>query len=135
MGVVPNIAALLVDSVGGARLQQDQPTNHSEGPATASPPPKMQKMCLAPPPPICHTTGMTADILENELKTLPEAERTRIIRGALQELSPSALKALERQLRRFAHPEVPEDVWTGFEEAEDGRGIEVRDEHFEHPPI
>jgi len=91
-------------------------------------------MCLAAPPQICHATGMTVDVLENELKTLSEAERTRIIRGALQELSPAAIKALERQLRRFAHPEVPEDVWTGFEEAEDGRGIEVRDEHFEHPP-
>jgi hypothetical protein len=78
---------------------------------------------------------MTADTLENELKTLPEAERARIIRGALQELSPATIKALERQLRRFAHPDVPEDVWTGFEEAEDGRGIEVRDEHFKHPPV
>jgi hypothetical protein len=78
---------------------------------------------------------MRADILENELKTLPEEERARIIRGALQELSLSTLKALERQLRRCAHPEVPEDVWIGFEEAEDGRGIEVRDEHFERPPI
>ena len=95
----------------------------------------MPKLCLAPLPQICDNTGMTSDILENELKTLPEAERTRIIRGALQELSPPALKALERQLRRFAHPEVPEDVWIGFEEAEDGRGIEVRDEHFEHPPV
>jgi hypothetical protein len=92
-------------------------------------------MCLAAPPQICNTTGMTVDVLENELKTLSEAECTRIIRGALQEHSPAAIKALERQLRRFAHPEVPEDVWTGFEEAEDDRGIEVRDEHFEHLPV
>jgi hypothetical protein len=92
-------------------------------------------MYLAAPTQICDTNGMTSDILENELKSLPEAERTRIIRGALRELSPPAIKTLERQLRRFAHPEVPEDVWTGFEEAEDGRGIEVRDEHFDHPPV
>jgi hypothetical protein len=78
---------------------------------------------------------MTAEILENELKTLPEEERARIIRRTLQGLSPDMLKALERQLRRFAHPEVPEEVWTGFEEAEDGRGIEIRDEHFERPPV
>ncbi len=51
-------------------------------------------------------------------------------RSCRQEL----LEALERQLRRLAHPEVPEDVWTGFEEAEDGRGIEMRDEHFDQPP-
>ena len=78
---------------------------------------------------------MTADILENELKILPEAERARIIGGALQELSPTTLKSLERQLRRCAHPEVREDVWIGFEEAEDGLGLEVRDEHFERPPV
>jgi hypothetical protein len=78
---------------------------------------------------------MTSEILENELKTLPEAERARIIRKALQELSPTTLKALERQLRRCAHPEVPEDVWIGFEEAEDGHGIEVKDEHFARPPV
>ena len=78
---------------------------------------------------------MTANTLENELKSLPEAERTQVIRAALQELSPPALKAMERQLRRFAHPEVPEDVWIGFEESEDGQGIEIQDEHFEHPPV
>jgi hypothetical protein len=92
-------------------------------------------MCLAPQPQICHASVMTGDVLENELKTLPEAERTRIIRGALQELSPGALNIVERQLRRFAHPEVPEDLWTGFEQAEDGQGIEVRDEHFDQPSI
>jgi hypothetical protein len=42
---------------------------------------------------------------------------------------------VERQVRRCAHPEAPEDVWIGFEEAEDGRGIEVREGHFERPPI
>jgi hypothetical protein len=30
---------------------------------------------------------------------------------------------------------VPEDVWIGFEEAEDGCGLEVRDGHFERPPV
>jgi len=44
-------------------------------------------------------------------------------------------KALERGLRRVAHPDVPRDVWTGCEEAEDGRGIEIRDGHFERPPV
>jgi hypothetical protein len=47
----------------------------------------------------------------------------------------TTLKALERQLRRLAHPEVPEDVWIGFEEADDGQGIEVRDQHFEGSPL
>jgi hypothetical protein len=34
--------------------------------------------------------GMAVAILENELKILPETEWARIIRGALQELSPPA---------------------------------------------
>ena len=94
-----------------------------------------RKTRLAPPLQLNNSNSMTADILESELKTLPEAERARIIRRALQELSPPALKTLERQLRRFAHPEVPEDVWIGFEQAEEWRGIEIRDEHFERPPV
>ena len=49
-----------------------------------------------------------------------------------EDATPSAF--LERQLRRLAHPEVPEDVWTGFEEAEEGRGTEILDAHFEQPP-
>jgi len=78
---------------------------------------------------------VTAEILKNEFKTLPEADRAQIICGAMRELSPQALKALERQLRGVAHPEVPEDVWAGFEEAEDGWGIEICDERFERPPV
>lgn len=78
---------------------------------------------------------MTAAILEQGLKALPEAERTRVISEALRELSPSTMKAIERRVRRLAHPEVPEDVWIGFEEAEDGQSIEMKDEHFEQPPV
>ena len=77
---------------------------------------------------------MTASTLERELKMLPEPERSRIISEALRELSPATIKTLERRLRRLAHPEVPEDVWIGFEEAEDGEGVEIKDEHFERPP-
>jgi len=41
----------------------------------------------------------------------------------------------ERQLRRLAHPEVPEDVWAGVEDAEDDFGLEIKDEHFDRPPL
>ena len=78
---------------------------------------------------------MTAATLEKELKALPEAERTKVISTALQELSPQTIKTLERRVRRLAHPEVPEDVWVGFEEADDGKGIEMKDEHFDKPPV
>ena len=69
-------------------------------------------------------------MLEHELKTLSETERAQIISDALPSLSPPTLKALERRVRRVAYPDVPEDVWIGFEEAEDGRGIEIKAEHF-----
>jgi len=77
---------------------------------------------------------MTVSMLEQELKTLPDLERAKIICAALPELSPAALRKLERQLRRLTHPEVPEDVWIGFEEAEDGLGTEIRDGQFDQPP-
>lgn len=77
---------------------------------------------------------MTATVLERELKALPEAARAKVIGAALRELSPTRLKDLERELRRLAHPEVPEDVWAGFEEAEAGLAHEIKDEHFARPP-
>jgi hypothetical protein len=78
---------------------------------------------------------MTVTTIERELKALPEAERTKVISEALRELSPQTIKSLERRVRRLAHPEIPEDVWTGFEEAEDGKRIEMKDKHFENPPV
>jgi hypothetical protein len=77
---------------------------------------------------------MTTTALKRQLQSLPEAERSNVIRAALPKLSPAALKTIERQLRRLAHPEVPEDVWVGFEEAEDGSGMVMEDKHFTNPP-
>jgi hypothetical protein len=77
---------------------------------------------------------VTAIGLERELQSLPEEQRAQVIRSALGMLSAGALKDMERQVRRLAHHEVPEDVWIGFEEAEDGQGAEIRDEHFNQPP-
>ena len=73
---------------------------------------------------------MTTATLKRELHALPEAERALLIGSALKGLSPASIQALERQVRRLAHPEVPEDVWIGFEEAEAGLGIEIKDGHF-----
>jgi hypothetical protein len=77
---------------------------------------------------------MTTAALKRELHALPEAERARLIGSALKNLSPASIQTLERQVRRLAHPEVPEDIWVGFEEAEAGLGIEIKDDHFAHPP-
>jgi hypothetical protein len=42
---------------------------------------------------------------------------------------------VERLLRRLQHPDVPEDVWEGFEECADGKAIEMQDEHFARLPV
>lgn len=78
---------------------------------------------------------MTATKLANELKTVPEAERAKLISAALSDLYPNSGKFIERLVRRVEHPEIPEDVWQGFEECEDGKAIEMKDEHFDQPPV
>jgi len=53
----------------------------------------------------------------------------------LRDLYPQSGKFIERLLRRVEHPEIPEDVWQGFEECEDGKAIEMKEEHFDQPPV
>jgi hypothetical protein len=38
-------------------------------------------------------------------------------------------------LRGLENPDIPEDVWQGFEEYEDSKGIEMTDEHFWPSPV
>ena len=71
----------------------------------------------------------------HELEILPDSKRTKTIKTVLQKLYPKSRKVIERLLRRIEHPEIPEDVWEGFEEAEDGKLIPMRDEHFDKPPV
>ena len=68
---------------------------------------------------------MSATELVSELKALAEPERTEIIGAVLRNLYPQNGKFIERLLRRLEHPGVPEDVWEGFEDAEDGRFVEM----------
>ncbi len=77
---------------------------------------------------------MSATEMIDELTAMPEEMRHQTLKAILGRLYPEAKKTIDRMLRRIEHPEVPEDVWVGFEEAEDGNGIEVRDEHFTNPP-
>ena len=77
---------------------------------------------------------MSAAQIVSELEEMPAEARQQVVRSVLAILYPRSTKAIERLLRRIEHPEVPEDVWDGFEEAEDGKGIEMRDEHFVQPP-
>lgn len=69
-----------------------------------------------------------------ELTAMPDEKRHETLKAILARLYPAGVKNIERMLRRVEHPEVPEDVWEGFEEAEDGKGIEMQDGHFDNPP-
>jgi hypothetical protein len=77
---------------------------------------------------------MTTTDFIAELEAMPGEKRRATVKTILGRLYPESQRAIDRMLRRMEHPEVPEDVWEGFEEAEDGRGIEMRDEHFTDPP-
>jgi hypothetical protein len=69
-----------------------------------------------------------------EIEALPEAERIKVAEETLRRLSPGDLKAIERILQRLAHPDVPEEVWRGFEDCEDGRTVDMETALFEDPP-
>ena len=77
---------------------------------------------------------MSATEMIEELAAMPYEQRRHALKSILSRLYPAGEKNIERLLRRVEHPEVPDDVWEGFEQAEDGKGIEMRDEHFENPP-
>ncbi len=67
---------------------------------------------------------MSAAEILAELPTLSDAERAQIAEQSLRQLDPELLKLVERRLRRLAHPEVPDEVWEGIEDAEDGRFVD-----------
>lgn len=85
--------------------------------------------------PLIRRLALTADswILANvskaeivrELESLPPAERAEVIKGVLVDLWPESGKAVERLIRRLENPDIPEDVWRGIEEAEDGQFIDM----------
>jgi hypothetical protein len=77
---------------------------------------------------------MSATEMIAELAALPDQQRHQTVGMILAHLYPGGQKTIDRMLRRLEHPDVPEDVWEGYEQAEAGMGIEVRDEHFIHPP-
>ena len=79
-------------------------------------------------------TEMSTTEMIDELATLSEEKRREALQAILGRLYPGGARIIERMLRRIEHPEIPEDVWEGFEEAEDGKGIEMRDGHFDNPP-
>jgi hypothetical protein len=78
---------------------------------------------------------MSAAELVKELGTVPEAQRANVARRVLGTLYPASRHLIERLLRRLEHPDIPTDFWEAAEEVEDGKAIEMHDEHFGNPPV
>ncbi len=68
---------------------------------------------------------MNAAQVLSEIAALTPGEKLKVLGDTLRQLGPEDLKAAERLLRRVAHPDVPEEVWEGFEQCEDGRTVEM----------
>ena len=76
-----------------------------------------------------QSTSVTAADIIKEIKALPPDEQRRVLAEAIEEVSSHEPKEtatlLQRAQRRLEHPEVPEDVWEGFEQAEDGKLVDL----------
>jgi len=77
---------------------------------------------------------MSAAEVIAQIEALPKAERVAVAKEALHHLDPADLKIVERTLRRLAHPDVPEEVWEGYEDYEEGRFVDMDTILREEPP-
>ncbi|MHB8519670.1 MAG: hypothetical protein ACYDH9_02820 [Limisphaerales bacterium] len=77
---------------------------------------------------------MNAQEIVEQLEALPRAERAEVLKQALTGLCPQNGKAVERLLRRLENPDIPEDVWRGIEDAEDGRFVDMETALTKKPP-
>lgn len=76
---------------------------------------------------------MSAAEIVKEVESLPRPEREHIAKRVVQSLC-SDNKAVERIMRRLENPDIPEDVWQGIEDAEDGRLVDMETALREKPP-
>jgi DNA-binding response OmpR family regulator len=81
---------------------------------------------------------VTAAEIIKEIKALSREEQSRVLTQAIEEVSAherkEIAKLLQRVQRRLEHPEIPEDVWEGFEQAEDGRTVDMETALIQPPP-
>ena len=77
---------------------------------------------------------MTTTKMIAELAAMPEEERQKTVRAILAGLYPDGKKVVDRMLRRMENPDIPEDVWRGIEEAEDGRLVDMDIALSQKPP-
>ena len=81
---------------------------------------------------IVHSVNVQ-EVIE-QLESLPPPERAEVLRQTLSRFCPRSGQAVERLLRRLVNPDVPEDVWRGIEDAEDGRVADMETALTEKPP-
>jgi hypothetical protein len=77
---------------------------------------------------------MSAAEVIAEISALSPAEQAQVVQQSLDRLDPEILKLVERKLRRLLHPDVPEEIWEGYEDAEDGRFVDMEMILNEEPP-
>jgi hypothetical protein len=73
------------------------------------------------------------DIIE-QLESLPRGERAEVLKETLSRFCPESGKVIERLVRRLENPDIPEDVWRGMEDAEDGRVVDMEKALTDKPP-
>ncbi len=77
---------------------------------------------------------MSVTEIDRQLEALPLPERTEVIKRALVKLCPQNRMVIERLIRRLENPDIPEDVWRGIEDAEDGRFVDMGTALPQPPP-
>jgi len=77
---------------------------------------------------------MTATMLAKELQAVPDPERGDMIGEALRAIYPQSGRAIERLIRRMENPDIPEQVWRGIEDAEEGQFVGMETAMTEAPP-
>jgi len=77
---------------------------------------------------------VSAQEVIEQLESLPPGERAEVLKKTLVRHCPKNVKAIERLLRRLENPDIPEDVWRGIEDAEDGRLVDMETALTEKPP-
>jgi hypothetical protein len=75
----------------------------------------------------------TSEVIQ-ELDEMPAEELHGVLRTLLARRFPGGQKAIDRMLRRIENPDIPEDVWRGIEEAEDGRVVDMETALSQKPP-
>ena len=77
---------------------------------------------------------MTASQIILEVKHLPFRERLEVIEQTLRHLTREERKPIERLLRRLQYPDIPDSFWSGVEDHEDDRTVDMEIALHEKPP-